>query len=174
MVGRRRATLAEARAFAHPLRVRIVRLLHDEPLTNRELALRLDVNPATSLHHVRTLLRAGFVEAMPERRGTRGAREVPYRSTGKSWRLDWADLPVPLSTAIVEAFVAEVGSVPEEQVQVARLALRLTPARQAELSQRIFALLEEFADDEGDESWAAFVALHPRARETSTPSRARG
>lgn len=159
---RRKATVTEARAFAHPLRVRIVRLLHDEALTNRELAQRLEVNPATSLHHVRTLERAGFVEALPERRGARNARERPYRSTGKSWLLDYSDLPVGLTSAVVAAFVAEVARVPEEQVQVGRLALRLTAARQAELSQRMFALLEEYVADDGDEAWAAFVALHPR------------
>src|SRR6478672_3630381 len=55
------ATLAETRALAHPLRLRIIRLLYDRSLTNRELARALGEHPATVLHHVRTLLRNGFI-----------------------------------------------------------------------------------------------------------------
>ena len=42
------------------------------PLTNREIAERLDRNPATVLHHVRTLVDRGFLAREPTRRGTRG------------------------------------------------------------------------------------------------------
>ena len=79
------ATLAETRALAHPLRLRIIRLLFDRSLTNRELARALGEHPATVLHHVRTLLRTDFIAAEPERRGPRGTVEKPYRSTGRSW-----------------------------------------------------------------------------------------
>jgi len=85
--GRPEATVAQARALAHPLRLRIIRLLFDRSLTNRELARALGENPATVLHHVRTLLKTGFIEADPERRGPRGTTEKPYRSTGRSWSL---------------------------------------------------------------------------------------
>src|SRR4051794_4556913 len=52
----RPATVEEHKALSHPLRLRILRLCLDEPKTNRELADRLDANPATVLHHVRTLV----------------------------------------------------------------------------------------------------------------------
>ena len=63
---------ADARALASTLRLRILRLCLDEPMTNREIAERLDRNPATILHHVRTLADRGFLAAQPVRRGTRG------------------------------------------------------------------------------------------------------
>ena len=85
---RRPATEAEARALASGIRMRILRLCLDRPLTNKEIAARLETNPATILHHVRTLVATGFLEAQPERRGNRGAREVPYLATGKSWASD--------------------------------------------------------------------------------------
>src|SRR5262245_44839912 len=50
---RRSATEAEARALASAVRLRIMRLCLDRPLTNKEIAERLGVNPATTLHHVR-------------------------------------------------------------------------------------------------------------------------
>src|SRR5215475_4607877 len=92
---RRPATEAEARALASGIRMRILRLCLDRALTNKEIAALLEANPATTLHHVRTLVATGFLEAQPERRGTRGAREVPYLATGKSWVMDMSEIEVP-------------------------------------------------------------------------------
>ena len=60
---RRAATDAEARALASGLRLRILRLTLDEALTNKEIADALDRNPASVLHHVRTLVDNGFLRA---------------------------------------------------------------------------------------------------------------
>ncbi|HMG62144.1 MAG TPA: winged helix-turn-helix domain-containing protein, partial [Streptosporangiaceae bacterium] len=87
MTERRQATDEEARALASALRLRILRICLDEGRTNQEIAQILGRDPASILHHIRTLVRTGFLEALPERRGTRGAREIPYRATRKSWRL---------------------------------------------------------------------------------------
>src|SRR5688572_24396906 len=81
------ATPEEFRAMAHPLRLRIIRLCLHEARTNKELAEHLGKDPATTLYHVRLLVRTGFLRAEPVRTGDRGALEKPYRSTGKSWTL---------------------------------------------------------------------------------------
>src|SRR6478672_8403760 len=75
------------RALGHPLRWRILRLTLDTPLTNKQIAERLGRDPGTVLHHVRELVRTGFLAADDVRAGKRGALERPYRATGKSWRL---------------------------------------------------------------------------------------
>ena len=49
---RRPATRAEARALAHPLRLRIIRLCLDEALTNREIAQALYISEVTVKVHV--------------------------------------------------------------------------------------------------------------------------
>ena len=98
------ATPAELKALAHPLRLRILRLCLRDSLTNKQLADRLGKDPATTLHHVRTLLRSGFLEAEPPRTGETGALEKPYRSTNKSWALS-----IPRSdqvTAVVASIAA--------------------------------------------------------------------
>lgn len=159
------ATLEEARALAHPLRLRIIRLTFDSSLTNKELADRLGRDPASTLHHVRTLLATGFLEAQAPRRGARGSREVPYRSTGKSWILDVGD-HVSQGAASVDAFRAELLESPPGDLGMARLALRLNPAQHVELRGRLFAIVEEAAswDPVPDgEPWALFVAIHRRA-----------
>ncbi|HEX4493643.1 MAG TPA: GNAT family N-acetyltransferase [Acidimicrobiia bacterium] len=166
---RPRATVAETRALAHPLRLRIIRLLFDRELTNRELARSLGENPATVLHHVRTLLRTGFIEPAAERRGPRGTTEKPYRSTGRSWTLavDDAAAGVNVSQASFEAFLAELrDSEPNADLRTSRLAMTLTRPNRIELEKRIARILDEYArlprDPDGD-GCAIFIATHLRA-----------
>lgn len=161
---RRAATDAEARALASGLRLQILRLTLDEALTNKEIAERVGRNPASVLHHVRTLVDTGFLEAEPVRRGTRGSREVPYRATGKSWLLDAPGV----SRAVLAAFLAEAEQVPEDALETSRLGLRLTEPEVGELRQRLHDLLEEYrvrpeAPDTDAAPWSLFVALHPDA-----------
>lgn len=161
---RRPATEAEAKALASVTRVRILRLTLHRALTNREIAEALGRNPGSVLHHVRTLVDQGFLQALEPRRGTRGAREVPYRATGKSWLLE-----VPHGgPVLLDTFLQELTAVPADQVEMARLGLRLSPEEVTELRDRMTALLEEFrlrqpgprAEREG-EDWSVFVAIHP-------------
>jgi GNAT superfamily N-acetyltransferase len=117
------ATVADARALAHPLRLRIIRLLYDRSLTNRELARALGEHPATVLHHVRTLLRTGFIAADPARPGPRGTVEKPYRSTGRSWSLSIDD------NVVTDIVISDCA--PDD-----RVAVWLVQAQWAELSAR--------------------------------------
>jgi len=142
---RQAATEAEAKALASAFRLRILRLCLDRALTNKELAQRLEANPATVLHHVRTLVATGFLAPQEERRGTRGAREVPYRATGKSWTLDTRGM-VGQGAAMVEAFLDEVRHVDLDTTAMTRLGLWLTDAEFAELRDRLSLVLGEYAD----------------------------
>ncbi|WP_109474459.1 ArsR/SmtB family transcription factor [Ornithinimicrobium cavernae] len=163
---RRAATDTEARALASSLRLRILRLTLDEALTNKEIAEALDRNPASVLHHVRTLVETGFLRAEPVRRGERGAREIPYRATGKSWYLD---APGVMTGPIVEAFVSEIASVPPEQRELARL--RINGGDVEEFQKRLYELVNDFHNRPRDPQTpphSVFIAMHP---DTSTPRR---
>jgi predicted ArsR family transcriptional regulator len=160
---RRAATLDEARAIASPLRLRILRLCLDAPLTNKQLAEALGRDPASVLYHVRRLVRTGFLAPGEERRGTRGAREVPYRATGKSWHVEIMDERQGGATtaALVEAFIDDARRVGAENVEAARLGLRMTPEEHEELKQRLAELLEDFANRTSHgEPWSLFVGVH--------------
>ena len=61
------ASEREAKALAHPLRLRILRLCWQHELTNKQLAERLDRDPGTVLYHVRQLVAAGLLEQAPVR-----------------------------------------------------------------------------------------------------------
>ena len=140
----RDATAAELRALGHPLRLRILRLALDRPLTNKQLAERLDEDPGTVLHHVKTLVRTGFLAADPERRGRRGAVERPYRSTGKSWQVRMGRSAGQTATVIdaVRDELLEAGE--DAPLAMLRLGVRLKPEDLAELRARISQLGDDF------------------------------
>jgi DNA-binding transcriptional ArsR family regulator len=166
-VERRPATEDEARTLASPLRLRILRLCLDVSLTNKEIAERLDKDPASVLYHVRRLVRTGFLVAEEERRGTRGAREVPYRSTGKSWTLSIGETEDPriAASTMVEAFLQDASRAGFENVDATRLGLRLTPDAHEELTRRLAELVEEFrVRGTGGDPWSLFIGLHPDDR----------
>jgi DNA-binding MarR family transcriptional regulator len=157
---RRPATDEEARALASALRLRILRICLGEGHTNKEIAATLGRDPASILHHIRTLVRTGFLEPQEERRGARGAREIPYLATRKSWRLSTP----AMDRSMLDAFVEEVALVPADQVDLARLGLRLSDADMAEFRASLNKVLEDFAsrpDDPAAPAWSVFVSLHP-------------
>jgi DNA-binding MarR family transcriptional regulator len=160
MIERRQATDEEARALSSALRLRILRICLSEAKTNQEIARILGRDPASILHHIRTLVRTGFLERQEERRGTRGAREIPYLASRKSWRLS---TPGP-DRVMLDTFVEEAGLVPVADLDMTRLGLRLPAAEMAEFRERLAGLLEEFAlrpDDPAAPAWSLFFALHP-------------
>lgn len=166
---RRPATPAESKALAHPLRLRIIRLCGLEPLTNRQLAERLEADPATVLYHVRRLVDAGFLRALPARTGAHGSREKPYESTGLSWRLEnpLRDMPGGLA-APLEAFLGELESAGHDSiVQFGRVALHLSDAQLAELGRRIDELLDEYVSGDsarrGEPAYGGVVVFHRMA-----------
>ncbi|WP_159943252.1 MULTISPECIES: transcriptional regulator [unclassified Nocardiopsis] len=144
---RRPATVREAKALAHPLRVRILRLCLTRELTNKELADRLETTPGTVLYHVRQLVEAGLLVPAPVRTGASGALEKPYRATGESWWLDNSDAAAgpEAAAAPVEAFLQELGEAGLESVRAyTRFALHLSDEDVAELDRRILAVLDEY------------------------------
>lgn len=160
---------ADARALASVLRMRILRLCLDEPQTNKEIAERLGRDPATTYHHVRTLAARGFLAAQPERRGARGAREVPYLATRKSWR---TPLPEGGDRILIETLLEEIGEADPATIRIGRLGVRLGPEAYAELDRRIGDLLAELAAREPDPDgtpYSIFVAYHQDAGRATRP-----
>lgn len=159
---------AEAKAMASSLRLQILRLALHEPRTNKEIAAALGRNPATVLHHVRTLVDTGFLIEQHVRRGERGSREIPYLASGKSWYLDGGAGPARPGhrDLLLETFLAEAERLPEGALQSTRLGFRLTPADREEVLERLFAVLKEIADRPSDpdgEPFGLYIGLHPEA-----------
>ena len=135
-----------ARALASPLRLRILRLCLHEARTNKELADELGLNPGTLLHHIRTLVDTGFLSAETPRRGARGAREVPYLATRRSWNSGGDDI----SSTLVETFLQEIEGLPPDRLHILRLGLKLNAENRQELLDRFYALFDEYKDRPAD------------------------
>ncbi|WP_285489286.1 ArsR/SmtB family transcription factor [Amycolatopsis taiwanensis] len=143
---RRETTVEEAKALAHPLRLRILRLCWQQELTNKQLADRLERDPGTVLYHVRQLTEAGLLEQAPVRTGESGALEKPYRTKARSWWLDEPDRNEPgAALAPLEALQDELRAAGPDSVRTfLRFAVHLSPEDAAELHQRIQAILDEY------------------------------
>src|SRR5918993_5646246 len=129
---------ARMRALSSPLRLRVLRLCAFEARTNKELAELLGVNPGTMLHHVRTLVQTGFLTAQPDRAGTQGAREVPYRATGLSWRTSMPEG----SPVLVETFLQQIEGLPPDQLDATWMGLKIDDAHREEFERRLLELLD--------------------------------
>jgi DNA-binding transcriptional ArsR family regulator len=70
----------QLKALGHPLRLKVLQVLgeSEKPLTNRELAASLSVDPGHLHFHVRMLHRAGLIEL-----ANVAGREKPYRPVAK-------------------------------------------------------------------------------------------
>lgn len=74
----------QLKALGHPLRLKVLHVLGDagRPLTNRELAARLSVDPGHLHFHVRMLNRAGLIELAAS-----DGREKPYRPVARHFKV---------------------------------------------------------------------------------------
>lgn len=162
---RRPATEVDIAALGSAVRLRIIRLTHQRPLTNREIATLLDRDPATTLHHVRKLVDGGFLEALPARRGNRGAREIPYRSTGRSWQLDDpGEGSREIAEAALQAYLAEVAAADFLDLRQSRLVVQVDEAGREELRRRVREVLDDFAArpaTPGEPRTAVYVSFYP-------------
>ena len=85
------------RAYAHPLRMRLIGLLRSGgPMTATQAAARLDDNVPNCSFHLRQLAKYGFVERVPGADG----RERPWRATTRdtSWDDDSDDPALKAAT----------------------------------------------------------------------------
>lgn len=161
---RRLATEAEVATLASAVRLRIIRLTLQEPLTNAQIAARLQRDPATTLHHVRRLVGHGFLEALPARPGPRGSTEIPYRGTRLSWSLEGAGRDPSLAEAMLEAYLDEVTEVGVSALEQSRLAVRLAPADAAALRTELWSVLDRYAtrpEPADGAAVAVYLSIYP-------------
>jgi predicted ArsR family transcriptional regulator len=148
------------RAYAHPIRMRLVGLLRREgALTATRAAELLGESSGTCSFHLRQLAKYGMVE---EAGGGRG-REKPWRATARS--TSWSNLPATpemtaatqlLTTAVADRYhelmrewIAASPDEPAEWREAAGLGdaiLYLTADELAQLGRDLDAVLEPYAD----------------------------
>ena len=153
---------ATLRGLAHPLRVRLLNLLRERgPSTASKLADQLGQSSGATSYHLRQLAAHGFVADEP---GRGNARERWWRAShakttlnAETGRADPAAAEGYLRAVLtadfqrVESFLSELPTVPREwqdAVDFSSVPRRLTPARAAEMRDRIAAVIADFPDED--------------------------
>ena len=143
----------QLKALGHPLRLRVLEMLGDEagePLTNRELAQKLDVDPGHLHFHVRMLLRAGLIERAEGGKG----REKPYRAVASTVRVGpellGSRLTGDLQAAMLNEVQAAFGKREEGQFRSAQVTGRVTPEQAIELITELVEKARDLEDPSVD------------------------
>lgn len=173
----RAATTEMLKAYAHPLRRRIAKVIAGRGYARAaDVAADLDV-PANSVSfHLRVLADAGLIEEDPEH--ARDRRDRVWKATDRAWNIGSPEHPVAdevlggaLMSALAEDHLDVVrrviawapeyvsGRTAEVHGTFAQNNLRLTPAEFRELERRIYEVVREVqdgydADDPDNRLWS--------------------
>lgn len=164
------ADARQIKAFADPLRVRVIHILSDRPATNQQLAAALGESGARVLHHVRALLDAGLIRLVEER-VSGGNVEKYYRATARLYGLrpgpdDTGALSGAVFDSVTQELVASMRLWPDQDVAWEGRRARLAPDRVQEFNRRLLDLIAEYwggpdgpADPDPDGVPMAFAAV---------------
>jgi DNA-binding transcriptional ArsR family regulator len=141
------------KAYAHPLRIRILSLLDNRVASPSEIALELETPLSNTSYHVRQLAALGLVELV-DRAARRGAIEHYYTARVRPTITDegWARLPEIvkrahmggiLQTAIAHVVsAAEAGGFDRDDIHYSRTSGRLDARAWAEIAEELARSLE--------------------------------
>jgi DNA-binding transcriptional ArsR family regulator len=153
----------QLKALGHPLRLRVLEALgeSEEPLSNRELAQRLGVDPGHLHFHVRMLLRAELIKQVPSEKG----REKPYRAAAKTLKVAPELVSAGASTlhlAVMDDLQrahAEHGA--EGRFRFVRVTVRMDPEKAMQVLSDLVPQFEEL-EDENAEQLVITAIVHPQ------------
>jgi DNA-binding transcriptional ArsR family regulator len=171
------ADVEALRAFAHPLRLRLLGLLRtDGPATASDLARRVGESSGSTSYHLRQLARFGFVEDDPDQPAGRRRR---WRATAPGTRVEAAGFADdPESWAIVgrlvhwqigrfsddlTAFVADARDWDPAWLDAAcshDAGMRMDPARLARFSAELRELIERHRDETAGATEGEIVTIY--------------
>ena len=155
--------VAEIRALAHPLRLRLMELFVEAPRTTKQVADLLGEPPTRLYHHVAVLERAGLLR-LKETRRNRGATEKWYEATSRT--MGWAGvrpggarsrskresaarraLAMSVLTQSRQEMVAAMAIRGRARPMLGRVMIVAPAARLGELRQRLFNMLKDISGE---------------------------
>jgi DNA-binding transcriptional ArsR family regulator len=158
----------QLKALGHPLRLRVLEALgaSEEPMSNRELAQQLGVDPGHLHFHVRMLLKCGLIQQVASDK----SREKPYRPAAKTLKV---------APELVSAGASELQATVVEDVQkgwnayadagqfrFVRINTRISPERALEVLSDLVPTFEEL-EDESEETLTITAIMHPQTPDES-------
>ena len=153
----------QLKALGHPLRLRVLEMLGadgERPMTNRELAQRLGVDPGHLHFHVRMLLRAGLIDRANGGKG----REKPYRALARTVRVAPQLLQSSLASDLQAAMLDEVqrgfAAYQQSGFRSAQVTLRISEERALELMAEFVERVRD-AEEPHAEPVVLTAVVHP-------------
>jgi len=156
----------QLKALGHPLRLRVLEALGETeaPMSNRELAQKLGVDPGHLHFHVRMLLKAGLIQQVASHKG----REKPYRVAAKTLKV----APELVSAGASDLQATVVGDVQQGwnayaekgQFRFVRINVRISPDKALEVLSDLVPTFERL-EDEDEDVLTITAIMHPRAPE---------
>jgi DNA-binding transcriptional ArsR family regulator len=183
--------VADLRALAHPLRLRMIELFAESPKTTKQVAELLGQPPTRLYHHVAALERAGLL-VLTETRQNRGAVEKWYVGAARQLRAapgkdgdreEGRQARRAVAATVLEQAKQEIIAIPvgaKEAALLARLVVSAPPSKipaiRRHLVNAVQSLREEFelgdaAKDDACERWAVTVAFAPVGKVRSAPAK---
>jgi DNA-binding transcriptional ArsR family regulator len=154
----------QLKALGHPLRLRVLEMLgqsEEQYLTNRELALRLGVDPGHLHFHVKMLLRAGLIALADGGHG----REKPYRAVARTVRVAPELVSTGLGTDVRASMLDELqrawstfGS--SGKFRITQTTLRISPEEALRLIEDIAERVRD-AETPDAEPIVVTTMMHP-------------
>jgi DNA-binding transcriptional ArsR family regulator len=152
----------QLKALGHPLRMKVLQVLgeSEKPLTNRELAASLSVDPGHLHFHVRMLHRAELIELADV-----AGREKPYRPVAKHFVVGQEVRATGLASDLQGAQLREVQRgfdlfASAGEFRSAQLHAKLDVETVRGLLKELFDKLNEL-EDESKPPLSITVAFHP-------------
>jgi DNA-binding transcriptional ArsR family regulator len=180
--------LAQMRALAHPLRLRIMELFTEQPRTTKQVAELLGEPPTRLYHHVAALDRAGLLR-LTETRKKRGTLErwyeavvrtlrTPHRSEKRRPKSKESAARRAIALTVLEQsrqeLVAAMHRSRGNRPILARLVMVAPRDRVSALRKRLFQVIRDVQRDFGrehdaqpnpeDERWALTMTFTPILR----------
>ena len=160
----------QLKALGHPLRLKVLHVLNESerPLTNRELAASLAVDPGHLHFHVRMLHRAGLIELVET-----GGREKPYRPVAKHYKVEPAIRAQGLASELQAAQLRELQRgfelyASQGDFRSAQVHAKVPVETVRQLLDELVRKLDEHEDD-AEATQTITIAFHP-AIEHGDPS----
>ncbi len=160
-------TPAQWKAFSHPLRLRILELLADQPRTNEELAAAMGEQSGKLYFHTKKLLDAGLI-VLNSTRQKGPITEKLYRAVARRFT---APAPVeggktpPFEQCVISGLElyqstwAQTGGLPGQIEGGFHFVLPLDAKRRAEFVARLHALADDFQEAGSAAPGAQKIAL---------------
>jgi DNA-binding transcriptional ArsR family regulator len=152
----------QLKALGHPLRLKVLQVLgeSERPLTNRELAASLSVDPGHLHFHVRMLHRAGLIELADV-----AGREKPYYPIAKHFNVGQEIRATGLASELQAAQLRELQRgfdlfAVQGEFRSAQLHAKLDIETVRELLNELVHKLTEL-EDESKPQLSITVAFHP-------------